>query len=50
MLNMAHTGKWAIFSADQLSQGSTLTFETGGPPGPPDANSTRPNSNLGGPV
>ena len=31
-------------------QGSTLTFETGGPGGPPDANSTRPNSNLGGPV
>ena len=31
-------------------QGSTLTFETGGPPGPPEANSTRPNSNLGGPV
>ena len=31
-------------------QGSTLTCETGGPPGPPEANSTRPNSNLGGPV
>ena len=31
-------------------QGSTLTFETGGPPRPPDANSTRPNSNVGGPV
>ena len=31
-------------------QGSTLTFETSGPPGPPEANSTRPNSNLGGPV
>ena len=31
-------------------QGSTLTFETSGPPGPPDANSTRPNSNLGSPV
>ena len=31
-------------------QGSTLTFETSGPPGPSEANSTRPNSNLGGPV
>ena len=31
-------------------QGSTLTSETGGPPGPPEANSTCPNSNLGGPV
>ena len=31
-------------------QGSTLTFEIGGPPGPLEANSTRPNSNLGGPV
>ena len=34
----------------QSNQGSTLTFETGGPPGPPEANCTRPNANLGGPV
>ena len=36
--------------ANHSNQGSTLIFETGGPPGPPEANSTRPNSNLGGPV
>ena len=31
-------------------QGSTLTFESGGPGGPPQTNSTRPNSNSGGPI
>ena len=43
--------KLIIFKSYVMAdQGSTLTFETGGPPGPPEANSTRPNSNLGGPV
>ena len=45
--NLVEDVKAGPFRLKQLTntQVSTLTLKTGGPPGPPEANSTRPNSN-----